>query len=109
MLTLLRLGALGMWPREGPTVSSRRCNLRVTFAIALRWVIGGAQGIGRAIAMRLAREGAQAVIGDIDRTMMVKAAREAQAAGCELTPMFCDVRVRRHVDQLIVRVIRFRP
>jgi glucose 1-dehydrogenase len=69
-------------------------------------VIGGAQGIGRAIAMRLAREGAQVVVGDIDRVMMVQAAREAQAAGCNLGTMFCDVRVRRHVERLIAHVIR---
>jgi NAD(P)-dependent dehydrogenase (short-subunit alcohol dehydrogenase family) len=69
-------------------------------------VIGGAQGIGRAIAMRLAREGALVVVGDIDRGMMLKAAREAQAAGCTLNTMFCDVRARRDIERLVAHVIR---
>ena len=69
-------------------------------------VIGGAQGIGRAIAMRLAREGAQVVVGDIDRVMMLQAAREARTAGGALSTMFCDVRVRHQVERLIAHVMR---
>ena len=39
-------------------------------------VVGGAQGIGKGIAARLAREGASLVIGDVDREMMARTSRE---------------------------------
>ena len=68
-------------------------------------VIGGAQGIGRAIGMRLAREGAQVVVGDIDRMMMSQVAREARMAGGALSTMFCDVRERRQVERMVARVV----
>jgi len=69
-------------------------------------VIGGAQGIGRAIALRLAREGAQVVVADIDRVMMAQAAREAQAGGLTWSTLVCDVRERRQVERMVARVIR---
>ena len=44
-------------------------------------VVGGAQGIGKAIAVRLRREGACVVIADIDRAMLDAVSREmAEAA-----------------------------
>ena len=44
-------------------------------------VVGGAQGIGRAIAIRLRREGAHVVIADIDRAKMDIVSREMAEAG----------------------------
>ena len=44
-------------------------------------VVGGAQGIGKAIAVRLGREGARVVIADIDRPMMARAAGELSDEG----------------------------
>jgi 3-oxoacyl-[acyl-carrier protein] reductase len=69
-------------------------------------VIGGAQGIGRAIALRLACEGAQVAVADIDRVMMAQAGREARAAGFTLSALFCDVRERRQVEPMVARVLR---
>ncbi len=39
-------------------------------------VVGGAQGIGRAIALRLAREGAHIVIADIDHEKINRRRRD---------------------------------
>lgn len=69
-------------------------------------VVGGAQGIGKAIAARLAHEGAQVVIGDIDRPMMARTAREMAAEGARVSTAVCDVRSRRQVERMVVSVIR---
>ncbi len=69
-------------------------------------VVGGAQGIGKAIAVRLAREGAQVVIGDIDRPMMARTAREMAADGASISTAVCDVRSRRQVERTVASVIR---
>ena len=69
-------------------------------------VVGGAQGIGKAIAARLAREGAQVVIGDIDRAMMAQTAREMASQGASVSTLTCDVRSRRQVDRMVASVIR---
>ena len=50
------------------------------FEAQVALVVGGAQGIGKAIAVRLAREGARLVIADIDRSMMARTAEEISAA-----------------------------
>jgi NAD(P)-dependent dehydrogenase (short-subunit alcohol dehydrogenase family) len=69
-------------------------------------IVGGAQGIGKAITMRLAREGARVVIGDIDRAMMRKTVREIAAAGGTARTLACDVRVRRQVERMVAGVVR---
>jgi 3-oxoacyl-[acyl-carrier protein] reductase len=70
-------------------------------------VVGGAQGIGKAIGVRLAREGAHLVIGDIDRRMMALARREIAAWGGSVRTIYCDVRRRRQVDAMVARVLRW--
>ncbi len=70
-------------------------------------VVGGAQGIGKAIAVRLAREGARLVIGDIDRAMMAKTAREILAEGGSVRTVPCDVRKRAQVNRLVDQIIRW--
>jgi len=76
---------------------------RFTDQVAL--VVGGAQGIGKAIAVRLGREGAHVAISDIDCSMMEATVREMCAAGSDARPVPCDVRdsaqVRAMVDQVI--------
>lgn len=69
-------------------------------------MVGGAQGIGKAIALRLALEGARVVIADIDRKMMPRAQREIAQGGGSVRTVFCDVRKRRQVDRMAARVIR---
>lgn len=70
-------------------------------------VVGGAQGIGKGIAMRLARENARLVIGDIDRKMMARTSREIRREGGEIRTIYCDVRQRRQVERMVAQVVRW--
>src|SRR3979409_1056904 len=70
-------------------------------------VVGGAQGIGRAVALRLGLEGAVLVIADIDRKMMSRAEKEIRRAKAEVRTVYCDVRRRASVERMVARVIRW--
>ncbi len=69
-------------------------------------MVGGAQGIGRAIAMRMAREGAEVVIGDVDRRMLARTTREMAARGLSARGVRCDVRKPREVGRMVEGIIR---
>jgi NAD(P)-dependent dehydrogenase (short-subunit alcohol dehydrogenase family) len=69
-------------------------------------VVGGAQGIGKAIAIRLALEGARVVIADIDRRMMARAEREISQGGGNVRTVYCDVRIGRQIERTVKRIIR---
>jgi short chain dehydrogenase len=69
-------------------------------------VVGGAQGIGRAIAIRLRREGGRVVIADNDRPMMDVVSREMAAAGANIQTVICDVRNRRQIERTVAGVVR---
>jgi NAD(P)-dependent dehydrogenase (short-subunit alcohol dehydrogenase family) len=69
-------------------------------------VVGGAQGIGKAIAVRLAREDAQLVIADVDRAMMARTEREIGAEGGRAHTIFCDVNKRAQVNQMVAQTLR---
>jgi NAD(P)-dependent dehydrogenase (short-subunit alcohol dehydrogenase family) len=60
-------------------------------------VVGGAQGIGKAIAVRLASEGAKVLIADIDREQMTATAREIEALQGIVQTAHCDVRKKHQV------------
>jgi NAD(P)-dependent dehydrogenase (short-subunit alcohol dehydrogenase family) len=77
--------------------------LRFGDSVAL--VVGGAQGIGKAIALRLAREGASVVIADIDSRMMELAVREICANGGEARMISCDVRDSEQVREMVQHAI----
>lgn len=68
-------------------------------------VVGGAQGIGKAVAMRLAQEGAHVAIADIDRSTMTVTAREIAETGAQVRTVICDVRKLRQVERMVARVI----
>jgi NAD(P)-dependent dehydrogenase (short-subunit alcohol dehydrogenase family) len=68
-------------------------------------VVGGAQGIGKAIAARLGGEGAHVVIADIDCPMMEATVREMCAAGANARPVPCDVRDSAQVQAMVKQVI----
>jgi 3-oxoacyl-[acyl-carrier protein] reductase len=65
-------------------------------------VTGGAQGIGLAIAHRLAEEGAAVVVADLDEGRSGEAAAEMPGAGLALG-VACDVTVPEQVDSLVAR------
>ena len=69
-------------------------------------VVGGAQGIGKAIAVRLSREGARVAIADVDRAMMATSAKEMAAEGTEIQTVACDVRRASQVKRMVATVIR---
>ncbi len=71
------------------------------FANQVALVVGGAQGIGQAIAARLGREGAQVAIADVDRLMMEATAREIPGA----RGFVCDVRESEQVRRMVRGVL----
>ena len=75
------------------------------FAEQVALVVGGAQGIGKAIAVRLAREGASVNIADIDRRMMALTCREIKSENGDVCTVFCDVRQSRQVERMVKTVI----
>ena len=77
---------------------------RFTGQVAL--VVGGAHGIGKAIAVRLAREGALVIIGDMDRKVLAKTAEERVRGGGKVDTTLCDVRVESQVKRMVAGVIR---
>jgi NAD(P)-dependent dehydrogenase (short-subunit alcohol dehydrogenase family) len=70
-------------------------------------VVGGAQGIGKGIAVRLAREGANVMVGDIDRDMMARTGREITAQCGSVRTIACDVRRKRDVQRMVAHTMRW--
>jgi len=68
-------------------------------------VVGGAQGIGKAIAVRFGREGAHVFIADIDRSMMETTTREMCAEGSHVCAAECDVRSSAQVQAMVKQVL----
>ncbi len=63
-------------------------------------VTGGAQGIGRAVALGLAREGANIVVADLQAEKAKAVAEEARAAGVESLAVETDVSKENSVKNL---------
>jgi len=68
-------------------------------------VVGGAQGIGKAIAVRLGREGAHVFIADIDRSMMDTTFHEMSAEGSHVSAAECDVRSSAQVQAMVQQAL----
>ncbi len=68
-------------------------------------VVGGAQGIGKAIATRLGREGASVVVADIDHAMMDATVSEMCAEGSQVRRVLCDVRDGEQVQAMVGQVL----
>jgi|SRR5579863_2899692 NAD(P)-dependent dehydrogenase (short-subunit alcohol dehydrogenase family) len=68
-------------------------------------VVGAAHGIGKAIAKRLAKEGATVVMVDIDREGMETAGCELKSNGCRSQPLYCDIRESADVTAAVQQVI----
>lgn len=66
-------------------------------------VTGAAQGIGRAIAARFAREGARVMIGDIDLPRANQTGESLRMAGYEVSVFHVDVSIREQVEALVAQ------
>ncbi len=68
-------------------------------------ISGAASGIGRAIALRLAHEGADLFLVDIDEAGMAATAAEARGAGVEVVTRRCDMSQPREVTSAVAAVL----
>jgi NAD(P)-dependent dehydrogenase (short-subunit alcohol dehydrogenase family) len=75
------------------------------FAGHVALAVGGAHGIGKAIAVRLALEGALVLIADIDRKALRLTASEIAQHGASVETEVCDVRSEDQVNRMVARVI----
>src|ERR1700732_2805801 len=80
-------------------------NGRMRFTDQVALVVGGAQGIGKAIAIRLGLDRGHVASSDIDCPMMETTVREMCGAGADARSLPCDVRdsaqVRTAVQQAV--------
>ena len=68
-------------------------------------VTGAGRGIGRAIALRLAREGAAVALADLDEALAERVAAEVVAAGGQALAIRVDVTRRDEVDAMVERTV----
>jgi short-subunit dehydrogenase len=71
----------------------------------MAFVTGAASGIGRAIALRLAQEGAALYLVDINEAGLQEVAAEARAAGVEVIARPCDVADPREVSAAVADIL----
>ena len=68
-------------------------------------VVGAAHGIGKAIAVRLGREGADVVIADVDQVAMETTLQEMRSEGSECKGVTCDVRDQAQVEAVVKQAL----
>lgn len=64
-------------------------------------VTGGGRGIGRAIALRLAQEGCQVTVADLDGGTAAQVADEVREQGGQALPLQVDVTRKEEVQQMV--------
>lgn len=68
-------------------------------------VTGGAQGMGRAISLRYAAEGAKLIVADLNRAGAEAVAGEIEANGGEAIGIAIDVRVRAQAEAMVTAAV----
>jgi 3-oxoacyl-[acyl-carrier protein] reductase len=73
-------------------------------------VLGGGGGLGRAIAVALAREGARVAVGDINQAALEASVRDIEGAGSQGLPLLWDLADLAAIDPAVSRTEeRFGP
>jgi NAD(P)-dependent dehydrogenase (short-subunit alcohol dehydrogenase family) len=86
-------------------MSGRRGGRGVSsFAGKVAVITGGGSGIGRALALGLAREGARVVVADVDEADSAETVRLVEAAGADGLAVRTNVAERQDVERLADRV-----
>lgn len=80
-------------------------NGKERFSNQVALVVGGAHGIGRAIARHLGREQARVVIADIDLEGMEQTVREMQPMQSDVLCLACDIRKACEVKNMVQKVL----
>ena len=68
-------------------------------------VTGSRRGLGRAIALGMAKEGAQVVVSDVNQEDCEKVVREIRASGSRGLAVKCDVTSRSDVETMVKRTL----
>ena len=68
-------------------------------------VTGGGQGLGRAVALELARRGADVVISGRTESKLIAVAAEIEAIGAKVATVTGDVAVRSDVERMIAAAV----
>src|SRR4051812_7943845 len=93
---------------EGTTgMTEGNLNGSVRFKDQVALVVGGAQGIGKAIALRLAGEGAVVAIADMDVAAMNGTVQEMCTQAFEVRGVPCDVRNSGQVNAMVERILKW--
>jgi NAD(P)-dependent dehydrogenase (short-subunit alcohol dehydrogenase family) len=68
-------------------------------------ITGGAQGIGRAIALRFAQEGARIAVADLQEDRAIAVAREIEATGGKALALQADVSKDDDAQRIVARTV----
>src|SRR5512144_749341 len=69
-------------------------------------ITGGGSGIGRACALRFAREGAKVCVADLDGTAAKETARQVEAAGGAAVSLAVDTTHEAASDAMVERCVQ---
>ena len=72
-------------------------------------VTGGAHGLGKSIALAMAKEGARVVVADINAQLLPAAQAEIEATGARALGLTCDVSSVESVALLFRDTVAFWP
>jgi NAD(P)-dependent dehydrogenase (short-subunit alcohol dehydrogenase family) len=83
----------------------RKTDNLARFKDQVAMVVGAAHGIGKAIAVRLGREGADVVIADLDAEAMETTIQEMRGEGSQCKGVACDVRDQAQVEAAVKQAL----
>jgi 3-oxoacyl-[acyl-carrier protein] reductase len=77
--------------------------MKLTDKVAL--ITGGAQGLGKAIALAMSKEGAKIVICDINAETLAQVTKEIEAQGGQCLGVICDVSSVESVEKMFAQTV----